>query len=145
MAKKKDYVWPDPYRRIPLKTSFIEYRHNGRRRFRSAHEHEKSIPSSLSRFVPIYRYHAAVFARYCKEGRLSPKQLHTIEALYIDGMSLRELAKLDGVKPQAISDRINSLATRAIEFYRWWRQLHESRTRSASSRSGRPTGNKKGE
>lgn len=133
MANKDDQVWPDPFRRIPLRTSFSEYRRNGQRRFSSANEHEKSVPSSLSQFVPIYRHHAAVFARYCAEGRLSAKQLHTIEALYIDGLSLRDLAKLDGVAPQAISDRINAMATRAVEFYRWWRRLHDGRARRRNS------------
>ena len=137
MVKKHDYIWSDPFRRIPLRTSFSEFRQNGQRRFRSENEHEESIPSSLSRYVPIYRHHAAVFARYCAEGRLSPKQLHTIECLYIDGMTLRELAKLDGVAPQAISDRINAMATRAIEFYRWWRKSNSSHQRSRSPTPGR--------
>jgi len=136
MANNEDRAWPDPFRRIPLRTSLSEYRHNGRRHFRSEHEHEASVPSSLSQYVPLYRHHAAVFARYCSEGRLSPKQLHTIEALYIDGLSLRELAKLDGVAPQAISDRINAMATRAIEFYRWWRQSNLSRQRPREAAAG---------
>lgn len=130
MAKNGDRTWPDPFRRIPLSASLREYRHNGQRRFRSTNEHGTSVPSSLSCYVPIYRHHAAVFARYCAEGRLSPKQLHTIECLYIDGMSLRELAKLDGVAPQAISSRIDAMATRAIEFYRWWRHANSSHQRS---------------
>jgi hypothetical protein len=144
MAKKKEHVWSDPFRRIPLRTSFSEYRHNGRRRFRAANEHETSVPSSLSRFVPIYRHHAAVFARYCAERRLNPKQLHTIEALYMDGLSLRELAKLDRVRPQAITGRINAMATKgaAVEFCQWWRRVNApyQRPRLATSTRRRAGG-----
>jgi len=52
-----------------------------------------------------------------------------IEALYIDGLSLREFAESAGVAPQAISSRINALANIAPEFYRWWRKVNVSHQR----------------
>ena len=111
------------------------YRQNGKRRigWRSSddclEESLRSTRSCLEVFVDIYRHHAVVFARYCAEGRCSVTQLRTIEALYIDGMSLREFAAKERVTPQAISTRIDALANKAPEFYRWWRRSNTSRQR----------------
>ena len=129
MAKKTDYVWPDPFRRIPSSTATSEYKINGRRHFRVPRERACSIPSSLGRYVDIYRHHAAVFARYCADGRFSEKQLRTIERLYIDGMSLQQFARAEGVSPQAILARIEGLANRAYVFYCWWRSVNGGRRR----------------
>lgn len=112
------------------------YRQNRQRRFRWRDEGPPtSIPSCLAMFVPIHRLHWANFVRYCAERRCSPKQLRTIEALYIDGLSLRAFARLEGVEPQAITSRINALANKAPEFYRWWRGVNASHSRSARQSS----------
>ena len=97
-----------------------------------------SIPSCLSRYVDLYRHHALVFKRYEDERRCSPRQLRTIEGLYIEGLSLRELARREGVAPQAISARINSLANKAPQFCRWWRLVTGRRRRRNRCESRRP-------
>ncbi len=56
-------------------------------------------------------------------------ELRRIEALWIEQISLRELARREGVRPQAISETINALANKAPEFYRWWRLKNLSRQR----------------
>jgi len=130
--------YPDvPNGRLPRR-----YKQNGNPQFgwRSSDdftdESLRSARSCLEIFVDIYRHHAAVFARYCAEGRCSMKQLRTIEALYMDGMSLRELAVVEGVSPQAISTRIDALANKAPEFYRWWRRSNASRQGARKGRKG---------
>lgn len=110
------------------------YKHNGRLSFcwRSQEledDERASIPSCLSIFADLYRHHAMVFARYRADGRFTPKQLRTIEALYIEGLSLREFALVEGVEPQAISARIDALANKALEFYRWWRRVNAGHQR----------------
>ena len=131
---------------VGLRATSGYYKHNGRRCFASDDSLEGPAPprSCLSIFVDRYRHDYNLFRRYCAEGRCTPKQLHTIECLLIEGLSLRELAKLDGVSPQSITARIAGLAGRAPEFCRWWRRLHASRARSWSRRTGRICGTKKG-
>jgi hypothetical protein len=95
-------------------------------------------------FVDLYRHHYAVFARYCSEGRCSPKQFRTVEALYIDGLSAQEFARLEGVSAEAIRVRIDGLANKCPEFYRWWRRLNASRQRSEKPPRTRRGGTKEG-
>jgi hypothetical protein len=119
---------------LPARPSIAQYRQNGDRRFLWCPPEdgcqEAMMPSCLSRYVDYYRHHATVFARYCAEHRCNPRQLRLIEALYIEGISLREFARREGVAPQAISARINALAQKAPEFYRWWRTLNHGRRRT---------------
>src|SRR5258706_13406223 len=77
----------------PPNRSISTYKHNGRRRLRwqdvaTINDPFSSSVSGLRGLVDLYRHHYTVFARYCAEGRCTAKQLKTIEALYIDGMSL---------------------------------------------------------
>jgi hypothetical protein len=106
-------------------------RHNGSQSaaWRSADEPCISIPSSLGRYLDLYRHHSAVFARYEQEGLLSRRQLRLIEALFIEGVSLRDFAAREEVTPQAITARLEAIATRAPEFIRWWRRVNGNRRR----------------
>lgn len=113
---------------VPATPVARRFKQNGQVRF-GWRQDEESMRSCLSIFVDLYRHHATVFAKYCAERRCSPRQLHLIEALYIDGKSLREFAEEEGVQPQAISSRINALANKAPEFYRWWRRINEAHQR----------------
>jgi hypothetical protein len=65
--------------------------------------------------------------RYEQSGRFSDKELFTIYRIWLDGWSLRRVALVEGVKPQAIRERIEGnkhghggLSTKAFEFYDWW-------------------------
>ena len=69
----------------------------------------------------LYRLRDACMARYRSEGRCTHVELKTMHKLWVDNLTLHELARQEGVKPQAISSRINGLANKALEFYRWWR------------------------
>jgi hypothetical protein len=55
----------------------------------------------------------------------------------IDGLSAREFAGAEGVSVEAIRTRINALATKAPEFYRWWRaqDLSDRRRRRSKCHS----------
>jgi hypothetical protein len=55
------------------------------------------------------------------------KQLRTIEALWVEGVSLREFARREGVVPAAIEARIDGLHTKAPEFFKWYRLKNRSR------------------
>ena len=75
-----------------------------------------------------------MMANYRNEGRCTEVELRTMEALWVEGLTLREFARRESVGPQAISARINGLANKAPMFYRWWRlknlnrQLRRRRT-----------------
>jgi hypothetical protein len=109
------------------------YKHNGKLRVRWHAEEPPSseIPSCLTRYVPLYRYTAALYARYVAEGRCTEKQLRTVYALMIEGMSMHEFARIENVEPEAIRQRVLGLANKCPEFYRWWCRLHEGRRRQA--------------
>jgi len=68
-------------------------------------------------------------ARYRNSGLLTDRQLRTIEALWIRGLSQNTLAKIESVKPSAIACRIDALGRRAPEFFRWWRLKNQGRRR----------------
>ena len=107
------------------------YKHNGRLCFRFHEESTPSpdIPSFFARYVPLYRYTSNLYARYVAEGRCSEKQLRTIYALMIEGLSMREHARQEGVEPESIRQRILGLANKCPSFYRWWCRLNERRRR----------------
>src|SRR5262245_20377324 len=118
--------------------SIRQYKRNGKHRFNwSTDDEVGSIRSSLDHFVDLYRHHATVVPRNSAEARCDSRQLHLIEALSIDGMSLREFATHEGVTPQAVSSRINALANRAPEFYRWWRRTNASHQHSRRWRASK--------
>jgi hypothetical protein len=118
----------------------LRYKHNGNRRVGWRDDGpDASIPSCLSVYVDVYRHHWTLFARYCNEGRCSEKQLRTVDALFIQGVSAQEFAKAENVSVEAIRSRIQGLANKCPEFYRWWRGLHRGRQRSTRpSRKRRP-------
>ena len=110
------------------------YRQGGRSRF-SFREFEviKEVPARSvadeSRLPSLHRLRDACMERYKDEGRCSDVELNTMHHLWVAALGLRELARQEGVKPQAISSRINGLANKAPEFYRWWRRKHLFRQR----------------
>jgi hypothetical protein len=138
MAKKRVMLFfgdddderSDPRLEVPANRSSAPYKHNGARRYcwRDCDDLGRVV-SCLSGLAVIYRFYAAVYRRYCAEGRFTRKQLELIEALMIQGLSLHQFAELKRVTPQAISSRIDALANKAPEFYRFWRSLHAGRQR----------------
>ena len=84
---------------------------------------ERSMLRELRRRV------SATMARYRMQNWLTPTQLRTIQALWIEGVSLREFARREGVKPAAIESRIDGVHTKAPEFYKWYRLKHRNRRR----------------
>jgi hypothetical protein len=68
-----------------------------------------------------------VYAGYVQSGLLTAAELRTVHALLINGLSLREFARREGVKPAAISTRIEGLQHKAPEFYTWWCRKHQNR------------------
>jgi len=76
---------------------------------------DQSILPELRRRV------SATVARYRAESRCTDVELRTIEALWLDGLGLRQFARNEQVEAQAITGRINGLANKAPQFYRWWR------------------------
>jgi hypothetical protein len=94
-----------------------------------------SPPRVPCMLAELLRRVSATVARYRNHGWCTPTELRTIEALWLDGVSLRELARREHVKPAAISARIEGLARKAPEFYRWWLLKHRRR-RGARQDSG---------
>lgn len=88
-----------------------------------------ALPAERSMLVELRRRVSATVARYRNQTSCTLTELRTIEALWLDGMTLRELARREGVMPQAISARINGLANKAPEFCRYWRQKNRSHQR----------------
>jgi predicted DNA-binding protein YlxM (UPF0122 family) len=62
-------------------------------------------------------------------GVLTAKELRVVEALWLEGLSLRELARREGVAPQAIEIRIQGMRNRALRFWFWWRLKNRMRAR----------------
>ncbi|HLG56879.1 MAG TPA: hypothetical protein VI485_16190 [Vicinamibacterales bacterium] len=77
----------------------------------------------------LRRRRAAEITKYRMSGVFSPKELRTIEAIWRDGISLREHARREGVAPQAIESRIAHLKDRAVRFWTWWRLKNRTRAR----------------
>jgi len=82
-----------------------------------------------SSLAVLRRRKAATFARYRLAGWCTAVELSTIDALWFEGVSLRQLSKREGVSPAAISDRIAGLRRKAPEFANWWRLKHYTRQR----------------
>lgn len=71
---------------------------------------------------------------YERSERLTDKELFVIHRLWIDGWSLRRVAAVEGVTPQAIRERIEGnkqghggLKKKAPEFYQWWECKNKGR------------------
>ncbi len=75
----------------------------------------------------LHRRVAATVAKYRLAGWCTAIEIATIEALWCQGKSLRDLARRDGVSAAAIGARIEGLQRKAPEFYRWWRLKHSNR------------------
>jgi len=65
--------------------------------------------------------------RYRDSGQFTDRQLLTIIRLWVDGWTLRQLARYQEVAPAAISSRIEALRRKAPEFYTWWSFKHRRR------------------
>jgi hypothetical protein len=88
------------------------------------------VPQLRSSVAELRRRQSACFARYRMGGCCTAVELWTIEALWFGGVSLRDLARRDGVSAAAISDRIARLMHKAPEFWNWWRLKHRTRRRA---------------
>jgi hypothetical protein len=89
-----------------------------------------SRPSDTrSLLTDLRRRVSATFARYRSSEICTKAELRTIEALWIEGLSLRALARRDRVTPTAVADRISRLERKAPEFWNWWRLKHRRRRR----------------
>jgi hypothetical protein len=68
-----------------------------------------------------------LLTNYEQSGSFSAIELHTMDALLYEGLSLRELASREGVTDQAVRARLvgrgsrGGLLKKAPEFARWWR------------------------
>ena len=69
----------------------------------------------------VRRYRSAVVARYRRNGECTEAELRTIEALYLEGLTLRGFARREGVSPSAIGQRLAGLFRKAPEFCNWYR------------------------
>lgn len=70
---------------------------------------------------------SGVLNRYQSGGNFSEIELRTIRALWLDGLSLRQFAKSEGVTAEAVRARIEGnrkgqggIKRKAPQFYRWW-------------------------
>ena len=79
--------------------------------------------------LELHRRVSATVSRYRQAGWCTTTELRTIEALWLDGISLREFARRQAVSAAAIGARIEGLARKAPEFYRWWLLKNRSRRR----------------
>jgi hypothetical protein len=109
---------------------------------RSTERDISTTPAETGR--QLRRRRSVMMARYRLHGRCTTIELNTIESLWIRHLSLRRLARLEGVTPAAIGARLRGLAPKAPEFYRWWRLRHHTRIqavrkwRAQSGARGRP-------
>lgn len=69
----------------------------------------------------LRRRQSAAFSRYRRQAWCTAIELRTIEAMWFGGLGTRQLARLEGVSPAAISDRVAGLWSKAPEFARWYR------------------------
>ena len=79
---------------------------------------QRSIQQDL---VRCRRRQSAAFSRYRREKLCTAKDLRTIQSMWFDGLGLRGVARLEGVSPAAVADRIARLKLKAPEFWRWCR------------------------
>lgn len=95
-------------------------------------------PVSATEFLQVIE----TIDRYQEQG-LTPAQLHTVRALWLERLTLREHAKREGVSPAAIHARIfgskgaGGLVKIAPEFVAFWRSRHAGRCRKAALREKR--------
>lgn len=82
-----------------------------------------------SMLAELWRRVSAEIARYRMSDLFSLKELRTIEALWLEGISLRALARRERVAAQAVEDRVERLKNRAPRFYSWWRLKNRARAR----------------
>lgn len=83
-------------------------------------------PAEPSMLVDLRRRVAAEIARYRASGDFTETEIRTIEALWREGAGLRELARREGVAPQAITDRLRRIGSKAPRFKRWWQLRNRS-------------------
>jgi hypothetical protein len=91
--------------------------------------HDPRCRPQRSSLAALRRRKAATFARYRLAGWCTAVEVSTIDALWFEGVSLRQLAKRERVSPAAISDRIAGLRYKTPEFWNWWRLKNYTRQR----------------
>jgi hypothetical protein len=69
----------------------------------------------------LRRRQSAALSRYRRQGWCTAIDLRTIAAMWVGGFGTRQLARVEGVSPTAISDRVARLRFKAPEFWRWYR------------------------
>lgn len=89
----------------------------------------RESPPARSMLKDLLRRKSATMARYRNAGICTAIELITIEALWFGDLSLRALARHDGVTPAAIEARISGLARKAPEFVHWWQLKNRCRRR----------------
>jgi hypothetical protein len=74
--------------------------------------------------------------RYQHSGRFTVKELRILYWLWLEGRGLREVARMEGVKPETLRQRIEGnrqghggVKKKAPEFYRWWKFRNRNRRR----------------
>ncbi len=75
---------------------------------------ERSMLSELRRRV------SAEIATYRNAGHCSDADIEVITGLWLEGKSLRSIARARCVAAAAIGDRIERLQNRCPRFYQWW-------------------------
>ena len=84
----------------------------------------------------LRRRRAAAIARYRMSGSFTALELLTIEAMWVEGLGVRQLAKRLGTSAAAVSDRVQRLA-KARELWTWWRLKNLCRCPNAGESSHR--------
>jgi hypothetical protein len=89
-------------------------------------------PNEWDSRASLHRRQSATMARYRRDEWCTETELRTIESLWIEGVSLRKLARREDVTPTAIGDRVARLSLKAPEFWNWWRLKNVARRRHVS-------------
>src|SRR5581483_5684730 len=97
--------------------SLTVHRRNGKA-VQVALPRDNSLPAP-SMLTELRRRVAAEISRYRTGGLCTGADLALVEALWVEGKSLRQHARERGVAAQAISDHIERLRHRCPRFYRW--------------------------
>lgn len=97
---------------------------------------------ALSHTERVARILAAVidtFNEWTASGHFTLVQLRTIRMLLLEGRSLRDVARREGVSAAAISARIIGLHDKAPQFMTWWSLRHARRRLAALIRHAHRT------
>lgn len=96
-------------------------------------------PDPIMERLRLRRAVADLITRYEASGHLTNTQLRTIRALWLESLSLHEVARREGVAAEGVRARIEGshgcggLRHKAPEFYRWWAFKHRNRRKKGVS------------